>query len=100
MGRDSAPTNDRSNAEVSRVIGRPTYLKQLFATVALGAGGIATVGWVVLLGWAVTHTFAANAPNIRAVLPASQHAAIGKPEKPAKGYMQPSNPIGTPPKHP
>ena len=100
MGRDSAPTSDRSNAEVSRVTGRPSDLKQLFATVALGAGGIATVGWIVFLGWAVTQTLAANAPNIRSVLPASQHAATEMPEKPVKGYMQPSNPIGMPPNHP
>jgi hypothetical protein len=44
MGRDSASAGDVSNIEVNRVSGRSSSFKHLFAAVALGMGGIATVG--------------------------------------------------------
>jgi hypothetical protein len=74
-------------------------IKRAFAIAALGTGAIATIVWILLLGWAATEWLETNAVRLM-THQSHQHAAIAAPLQPGMGNKQPSPPIETPPKHP
>ena len=73
--------------------------KRVLTIAALVAGGVATVAWIVFLGWAATVTLKLDAYRTKTHLPA-KHAATTTPPKPTKGYKGPSQPTEKPTTHP
>jgi hypothetical protein len=86
---------DASGEQVTREgsidgrVERPDHLKRAIATTALGVGGIATVAWIVFLGWAVSEALVFKALK-QWSHPSAKQIAIANPKKARMGYEQPS----------
>jgi len=102
MGRDAsggeAAREETVNSHIEQATVRSESLKRTLAITALGAGGIATIVWIVFLGWALTEGLATSLLR-REVHPIFQRGVGAAPRQQGKAYRQPSYLAKKPPKH-